>query len=127
MRKVVALIVLALGVFAYFNRERLFVRDPLGSLTRNGAKESGAQIFVNFSNDVLIENDNAPMYFNLLEHGRPVSAPTGLKCIHYLVCLVNGYPSPDATVLPQDKLESMSERRVQFRDWQGREVEVTLR
>lgn len=127
MWKIVALIVIAFGVFAFFNRERLFVRDPLGSVSRDGVKEHGAQVFVNFSNDVLLENDNAPMYFNLLEHGKPVSAPEGLKCIHYLVCLVNGYPSPDATVLPDDKLLSMSDREVHFRDSQGREVQVVLR
>lgn len=128
MRKLLLLLVLiVLAWFAYRNRYRIFVRDPLGSVVRDGVKEKGAQVYVNYPNDVMIENDNAPMYFNLIEAGQPVSAPTGLKCIHYLACLANGYPEPQTFALPGAKLESMTAREVDFRDPDGRQVVVRLR
>ena len=127
MRKLILLLVLMAAIFAYLNRERLFVRDPLGSVTRDGVKERGAQVFVNYTNDVLLENDNTPMYVNIIERGQPVGAPDALKCIHYLVCLANGYPTPQTFALPGAQLESMSSREVRFRDSQGHEAVVTLR
>ena len=54
MKKIIALIALALIVFAVVYRQRLFLRDPLGSVTRDGVKEDGAQVFINWSNDVLL-------------------------------------------------------------------------
>jgi hypothetical protein len=127
MRKLVVLIVVVFAVFAYYNRDRLFVRDPLGFVMRDGTKEKGAQVFINYNNDVLLENDNAPMYFDLFMHGKPVSAPDSLKCIHYLVCLANGYPAPQAIVLQDYKLETMTKEHVEFRDGEGREVVIALR
>ena len=127
MRKFVLLFVLLAGIFAYFNRERLFVRDPLGSVARAGVHEDGAQIFINYDNDVLIENDHTPMYFNILQHGQPVGAPDSLKCIHYLLCLAAGYPAPQTMAVPGARLESMTNREVKFTDGSGREVLVTLR
>ena len=90
MRKLLLLLVAIAAIFAFINRDRLFVRDPLGSVTRNGVKEHGAQVYLNYANDVLLENDNAPMYFYILQQGQPVGAPDALKCIHYLLCLANG-------------------------------------
>lgn len=128
MRKLVLLLILVVvAVVVYKDRERIFVRDPLGSVARNGVKEAGAQVFVNYSNDVLIENDNAPMYLNIIQQGQPVGAPDSLKCIHYLVCLANGYPAPQSYALPHARVESMTNRQVQFRDSEGREVSVHLR
>ena len=121
------LVVVLCAAFAYVNRQRLFVRDPLGSVSRNGVKEPGAQVFLNFDNDVLLENDNAPMYFNIVQHGQPVGAPDQLKCIHYLVCLTNGYPAPQTSALPGAQLESMTPQQVSFKDDAGREVQVHLR
>ena len=57
---ILTLVIAVIAVFVAYNRNRLFVRDPLGSVTRNGAKEAGAQVYINFSNDALIENDNPP-------------------------------------------------------------------
>jgi hypothetical protein len=119
--------VLLLAAFSYVNRDRLFVRDPRGSVTRNGVAEDGAQVFINHNNDVLLENDHPPMYFNLLQHNQPVSAPESLKCIHFLVCLASGDAVPQTTVQPDAHLESMTAQQVQFKDGEGRQVLVRLR
>ena len=127
VRKLVLLVLLVAAWFAYANRFRLFVRDPLAAVSRDGVKEAGAQVFLNYNSDVLLENDHAPMYFNIVQHGQPVGAPDALKCIHYLVCLASGYPAPQISVLPGAKLEAMSTRQVRFQDSQGRAVVIDLR
>ena len=127
MRKFALLMLLLACGFAYVNRQRLFVRDPLGSLTRAGVPEAGAQIFINYSNDVLLENDRAPMYFNILQHDQAVGAPETLKCIHYLMCLASGYPAPQTSALPGARLEAMTAKEVRFVDTEGREAVIKLR
>lgn len=128
MRKLLlVLVLLVLCYYAFLNRDRIFVRDPLGSVTRNDVKESGAQVFINYDNDVLLENDNTPMYLHILQHGQPVGSPDSLKCIHYLVCFTNGYPAPQAAAVPGARLESMTNKQVRFRDGNGREAVVNLR
>ena len=127
MRKIVLIVIVLAAAFAWVNRQRLFVRDPLGSVSRNGVKEAGAQVFLNFDNDVLIENDNAPMYLNIVQHGQPVGTPDQLKCIHYLMCLASGYPAPQTSALPGASLEAMTPQQITFKDDLGREVQVRLR
>lgn len=118
---------LALGYFAYHDRERIFWRDPMGSVVRNGAKEPGAQVYENYAGDAMIENDNPPMYFDVLVHGLPVSAPTSLKCIHYLICLAAGRQELQTFAIPGAAMESMTAREIRFRDGDGRQTVVAFR
>jgi hypothetical protein len=122
-----ALIVLGSLLLAFYARQRLFVRDPLAVVTRNGVKEDGAQVFINFSNDVLLENDNPPMYVSLVQQGRPVGMPSTLRCLHWLVCLTDAQPATLIAVDTHAHVESMTSRAVRYRDEDGREVVVTLR
>lgn len=126
MRKFV-LIVLVVGAYLiYTNRLRLFVRDPLASVTRGDTTEVGAQVFLNYNNDVLLESDHAPMYLTIVQHDQPIGVPDGLKCIHYLVCLAGGFPAPLAAPTPGARIAAMSPKLVQFRDGDGSDVAVKL-
>jgi hypothetical protein len=127
MKKIFLLLVIIAIVFIAYNRERVFIRDPLAHVTRDGVKESGAQVFINFSNDVLIEDENPPMYITLVQRGQPIGLPIGLACIHWVACLTN---ADKATVIPssnETQIESMTSKEVHFRDAQKREAVVTLR
>jgi hypothetical protein len=126
LKKFFLLLTLILVVFVVYNRQRLYVRDPLGSVMRDGVKEQGAQVFINHSNDVLLENDNAPMYVTLVQHGQPVGTPAKLGCIHFLACMTD---ADVATLVVADPgaVESMSGRTVAFRDAGGRETVIKLR
>lgn len=127
MRKLILLVVLVGVVFVVWNRQRLYVRDPLGSVTRDGVKEKGAQVYINYANDVLLENYNAPMYVTLVQHGGRMGTPATLHCVAYVACLLD---ADVATLLDGDeraKVESMSAKVMEFRDVNGREVVVTLR
>jgi hypothetical protein len=127
VRKFIALLVVVAVVFVVWNRQRLYVHDLLGSVARDGVNEKGAQVYINYANDVLLENYNAPMYVTLVQHGERVGTPAILHCVAYVACLLN---ADVATLLEGDeggKIESMSSKGVEFRDANGREVVVTLR
>jgi hypothetical protein len=55
VKKLLLLAIVMFVVFVFLYRQRLFLSDPLASMTRDGVKESGAQIFINYPNDVLVE------------------------------------------------------------------------
>ncbi|SEG18806.1 hypothetical protein SAMN05421819_2115 [Bryocella elongata] len=89
MKKVVLLLIVGFVAFALYARLRLFVRDPLASVQHNGVAEQGAQVYINYASDVLIENDHSPMYVLLIQHGNHAGLPKELHCLHYIVCLTD--------------------------------------
>jgi hypothetical protein len=132
MKKLIALIVLVLLVLAVIYRQRLYLRDPLGSVTRDGVHEDGAQVYVNWSSDVLLENDSpagaAPgqMTLTLIQHDRPIGLPKQMHCLHWLLCLTD---ADEATLVAPDPgahIRSMTSKQVAFHDYNGREAVVTL-
>ncbi len=127
MKRWFALAVVLFAVFLFVYRQRVFLRDPLGSVTRDGMKEDGAQVFINCSNDVLIENDNAPMYVTLVQSGGTVGTPAALKCVHWMACMTDADPATLTAPMKHAKLNSMTARLVEFHDAQGRDVKVALR
>lgn len=126
MKKFLLLLALVLIVFAAVFRTRIYVRDPLASLTHNGLPEPGVQIFINAHNDVLLEQDNAPRYLQLLKHDQPVGMPAHLTCLHWLVCVTDAETVPLLTVDPTARILSASDRSVSFLDSKGQPSLVTL-
>ncbi len=124
MKKFIAVLVLLLVVFVVVERKRVYVRDVVASATRDGQKVDGEQVFINYDNDVLLENDNPPMTLMAIEHGQPIGVPVKLRCIHWVACYT------DADVPTTEPLggsvQSMSSKAVNFRDAQGRDWLVTL-
>ena len=124
MKKLIALLVILLVVFVVVERKRVFVRDPLASVTRAGEKVDGEQVYINYYNDVLLENDNPPMLVMVVEKGQPVGVPTKLRCIHWLACLTD---ADAASALPLNaSVQSMSGKEARFRDESGRPWVITL-
>jgi hypothetical protein len=123
----IVLLVVVAAVFVVWNRQRLYVRDPLGSVARDGVQEKGAQVFINYSNDVLLENYNAPMYVLLVQHGQRVGTPATLHCVAYVACLLDADVATLFAVDEGSKIGSMSGKVVEYRDANGRDTVVTLR
>jgi hypothetical protein len=113
--------------FVYVDRLKIFVRDPMGAVTRNGNFEEGAQVYINYDNDVLLENDHLPRYLNIVQHGQPVGVPAPLNCLFSMLCLASGYPEPQIAPVTGAPAEAMTNKGVQFKDENGREVFVKLR
>jgi len=126
VKKWIALAVVVVIALAVYNRNRLYVRDPLGSVSRNGMKEAGAQVYINYPNDVLIENDNSPAYTLLLQHGNHAGTPVELHCLHWLLCMTDT-DAATFTQPPQSiSVEEMTGKSIRFLDSDKRETVVTL-
>jgi hypothetical protein len=125
VKKLIALLVILLVVSVVVERKRVYVRDVLASTTRDGQKVDGEQVYINYYNDVLLENDNPPMLVMVLEHGQPVGVPTKLRCIHWVACLTDADVASMMAV--GGSAQSMTNKAVRFRDEQGRRWVVTLR
>ena len=127
MRKFILLLVVVAVVFVVWNRQRLYVRDPLGSVVRDGVKEAGAQVLINYSNDVLVQNYNAPMYVLLVQHGNRVGTPAEMHCVAYVSCLMDADEPTFISTEEGAKVSEMTGKVVEYRDAKGRDVVVTLR
>jgi hypothetical protein len=125
VRKFILLLVVVAVVFVVWNRQRLYVRDPLGTVLRDGVKEQGAQVLINYSNDVLLQNYNAPMYVTLIQHGDRVGTPVTLRCVAYVMCLLDA-DVPAFLVTDEGAKVTTSGKVVEYRDANGRDTVVTL-
>jgi len=124
VKKLIALLVIILIVYVVVERKRVFVRDPLATVTRAGEKVDGEQVYINFYNDALLENDNPPMLVMLVEKGHPVGVPTDLRCAHWLACLTDDNPASNLPL--KASVQSMSKKTINFSDQDGKPWVVTL-
>ena len=119
-------------VFVAVYRQRLFLRDPLGTVRRNGVTLAGTSVMINYANDVLLDDaSNGSRRLYLLQHDNGAAGiPTAmLKCIQGLACMTD---ADHATValLPEARHGhplTMTNREVTFADENGTAVEVRLR
>ena len=126
MRKFIVLLVVLAVVFVVWNRQRLYVRDPLGSVVRDGVKEQGAQVLINYSNDVLLQNYNAPMYVTLIQHGDRVGTPAEMHCVAYAACLMDADQPKFVMTEEEAVVSTMTGKSVEYRDANGRDTVVML-
>jgi hypothetical protein len=126
LRKLILLLVVIAVVFVVWNRQRLYVRDPLGTVLRDGVKEQGAQVLINYSNDVLLQNYNAPMYVTLIQHGDRVGTPVEMHCVAYVVCLMDADEPAFISTDEGAKVTTMTGKMMEYHDANGRDTVVTL-
>jgi hypothetical protein len=126
LKKIILVVVLVAVVFVIWNRQRLYVRDPLGSVMRDGVKEVGAQVLINYSNDVLLQNYNAPMYVQLVQHGGRVGTPAEMHCVAYVMCLMDADQPSFVSTEEGATVGTMTGKTVEYRDAKGRDTVVTL-
>ena len=116
-------------VFAVVFRQRIFVRDPLGKVERNGIAQDGARLYINYSNDVLVE-DAAVGRRYLVEgwNGVP-GVPKQLACLTGLVCWTDAAEAEGFSLgnAPNQVHAAMSAKEVSFDDETGAAMKVQLR
>ena len=129
LRKILVVGALLLVVFAVVFRQRIYVRDPLGKVERDGVTQDGARLYINYSNDVLVE-DAAQHRFVLVQGWSALPGiPQHLFCFTGLMCWTD---ADHATV---DRVEGtggktqavISAKEVTFVDESGVRVRVALR
>jgi hypothetical protein len=139
MKRLFLLAFLIIMVLILINRQRVFVRDPLASVYTSTApdgsgavKQGGVQVYINYSNDVLLVKDSQLGGYTLLvQHwNKTPGTPVQLKCIHWMACLTD---NDRAAVLPvqpngtNDPHVEMNDRELSFVDAQGARTRVQLR
>ena len=127
MKRWVLLIVLIGALAAFYYRQQIYVRDFRASVTRNDVVEDGAQVFFSINNDILLENDNPPMYVMLLQHERPVMVPKQLNCIHYFICYAKGDDGVAGFRDSDSRLVSMTDAGATFLNDDKKTVVVKFR
>ena len=129
LKKILIAGVLLIAVLVALFRQRIFVRDPLGKVERNGVVQDGAWLYINYSNDVLVE-DSARHQFVLVQGWSALpGVPQHLFCLTGLMCWTD---AERATVFPVVGAGGrtravMSAKEVTFVDASGISVRVTLR
>ena len=111
------------------NRQRLFVSDPLAEVERNGVKVEGAEVYINFSNDMVVQEPRPPNRYIVQHWNLRPGVPQRLSCVRWMFCWTeadraesvplggNGYQG----------MVQMSSHEVSFVDGSGAPVRVTLR
>ena len=137
MKKILALIVLVIVVFVVVNRQRVFLWDPLASVTRDGVKVNGVRTMINYSNDVLLQDASAgrKRMYVVQNWNKVAEVPTApVKCLQGLGCLTDKDQATAQAIeigrrgrrAPIDGV-TMTNKRVEFVDEDGALVEVMLR
>ena len=128
MKKLVITGTLLLIVFAVVFRHRIFVRDPLGKIERNGTVQDGARLYINYFNDVLVE-DSGNKFLLVQAPAALPGVPQHLFCFTGMLCWTD---ADQATIFPLDGIAgktpaTMSGKDVSFVDESGAKVSATLR
>ena len=126
MKRWILLAVLVFVVFVVVERQRLFLRDPLAKVTRDAVIENNMRVYINYSNDVLLEHTEAPVTLTIVQHGQNLGTPRMLRCIRWMACMTDGDPAGLVETM-QGTVGEMSGKLVEFKDDKGRDVRVTLR
>jgi hypothetical protein len=129
LRKILIVGTLLLVVFAVAFRQRIFVRDPLGKVERSGVAQDGARLYINYSNDVLVENAAQHQFVLVQGWSALPGVPQHLFCFTGLICWTD---ADQAAVFPVDGIggkthAAMSAKEVTYLDESGASVRATLR
>jgi hypothetical protein len=128
LKRILIVLTVLLIVVAVMYRQRLFLRDPLGKVERNGIEVDGATVFINYYNDVLVQSAEAGRSY-LVQRGSVPGTPVKLNCLQGMVCWTE---ADIATVVPLGGVGyrsnmAMTSSEVTFQDGNGDGVRVVLR
>jgi hypothetical protein len=112
-------------VLAVVYRQRLFVRDPLGKVDRDGVRLETARVFINYSNDVLVEDAGGEWRY-LVQRGGEPGTPKKIGCLRGMVCWTEADLAPVLPVGGHGEVV-MTNREVSFVDSAGEGMRVELR
>jgi len=139
VKRILLIVFLVVMAFIWVNRQRVYVRDPLATVYKNDGQQSGVQVFINYSDDVLLEQDAEPGSYRILVQGwnKMPGTPAVLRCIRWMACMAD---ADHARTLPiewsgnnqrgkgkYDPRVAMTSREVSFVDGDGATIRVELR
>ena len=128
MTRILLLLTIVFVAVVALNGQRIFLRDPLGSVERAGVHVDGAKVFINYPNDALVQ-EGSQVYLVQGWNKMP-GVPVKLSCVQELACLTDG---DHAQSLPMEvggrraSGVSMTNREISFVDGGGVTVRIILR
>lgn len=127
------LVVLFLVAVIYY-RQRIYVRDPLATVYRDDVQQSGVEVFINYSNDVLLEQNSGPAPNRILiqDWNKMPGTPLTLTCLRWTACLTEADKAPTIplTRIGKGKYDPkvfMASRQVLFTDGTNAAMRIELR
>jgi hypothetical protein len=122
------IIVIVLVIF----RQRLFLRDPIATVERNGQRQDDYRVYLNYFNDILVEDVNGNRRFLVQSHnGKPLvpGVPMHLQCIRMMACLTESDFAPTVPLGGKEYVPGveMTNSFVAFQDGDGAAMRVSLR
>lgn len=136
MKRLFLLLALGLLAFIFLHRQRVFLRDPIASVTRDGVRQTEATVMINFSNDVLLDDSDGGKHriYIVQNWNRIAGFPPGERCIAGVACMtdadqVNATPVVMGSRGRRSAFEgvTMTNKQVEFVDEDGALVDVQLR
>lgn len=127
MKRFLLLSSVFLIVFVAVYRQRIFLRDPLAKVYRDGVRQQEVRIYINYSNDILVEGSDDTPFYMVQNWNRLPGVPQSLTCMYAMLCWSD---HDHATLLPLAGSKgpaTMSDREITFRQSDGSSVRVTLR
>jgi hypothetical protein len=129
MKKILVVGTLLLVIFVVVFRQRIFVRDPLGKVARNEVALDGVRLYINYANDVLVEDPVKHQFVLVQGWSALPGVPQHLFCLTGLMCWTD---ADRAAVFPVEGVggktpAAMSAKEVTFVDESGAKVRVALR
>lgn len=130
MKRFLILSGLAAIVLLTVYRQRLFLRDPLAKVYRDGVRQESPRVYLNYSNDVLVEESGKGTSPYMVQNwNKTPGVPEALTCLRAMVCLSD---HDHATLVPLTAANgaapaTMSDREVSFRQSDGNDIKITLR
>jgi hypothetical protein len=122
MKKLILILFLLFAAFVLYNHQRLYLRDPLASVTFDGAKLDGVQVYINYSNDVMLLRESPPAFWTVVQHENHVGTPAAMKGMHWVGYLADADVVPLLTADTSATVDSMTGKAVTYHD--GKHVTV---
>jgi hypothetical protein len=96
MKTTLTVLVVLFLVWLLYYRQRIYVRDPLADVYRNDVKQSGVEVYINYSNDVLLEQDSGPAPSRILlqSWNKLPGTPQTLTCLRWTACMTEADKAP---------------------------------
>jgi hypothetical protein len=129
VRNILIVATVLLIIFVAIFRQRIFLRDPLGEVERNGIRQDATRVYINYSNDVLLEDLTRNNRYLVEGWSKVPGVPKHLTCVTGLACWTEEneaevFPLGSA---PNQAHAAMSAKEVVFEDETGATIRVKLR
>lgn len=110
-------------------RERIFLRDPLAHVEVNGQAQQNLRVFINYSNDVMVQSPDLATSYIVQGWNKLPGIPANLTCVQGLMCLTEADHAPVSPLVgpKHEPKVQMTTKQVSFIDGDGALVKVTLR